>query len=79
MKHCPTVTLSRSQNCLVDYCPDCQVMHLHLEAVTLKIQRDSLSALRDLLAEALDNLSRFENDTSALLAHFSNYRRSAPN
>lgn len=71
MNRCQTITLAQYAKCMIEYCQDCQVMHLHLDSITVKIGRDSMAALGEVIHEALDNLQRLEHDTSAVLAHFS--------
>lgn len=70
MNRCSHMTLAHQGNCQIDYCEDCEVMHLHIEALTLKLQRESLAALGELIQEALQKLHRFENDADSLLQHF---------
>lgn len=50
-------------------------MHVHIDSITLKIRRDSLVALGDLIQEALFRLQRLEDDTSALLHHLARPRQ----
>ena len=69
MNRCHNMTLAHCGNSLIDYCADCQVMHLHIDAVTLKLQRESLAALGDLIQQALSTLQRLENDSNTLLQH----------
>lgn len=69
------MTLAQTGNCLIDYCQDCQVMHVHLDSISLKIRRESLTALGELIQEALCKLQRLEDDTSALLHHLSRPRQ----
>lgn len=69
------MTLAQTGNCLIDYCQECEVMHVHIDSITLKIRRDSLVALGDLIQEALFRLQRLEDDTSALLHHLARPRQ----
>jgi len=49
---CSLVTLSQSENCAVEYCPHCETIHLQLQFMTMKLERDSLPQLRHLLMNA---------------------------
>lgn len=70
MNRCRHMTLAHQGNCQIDYCEDCQVMHLHIDALTLKLQRESLAALGNLIVDALQKLQCFENDADSMLRHF---------
>lgn len=48
--------LSQGLVAQLDWCPDCDVVHLHVGAVTLRLQPSVLHDLRDTLSRAVTTL-----------------------
>jgi len=58
--NCPLITLTRSNECVVEYCPECQVVHLQIQFVVLKLDRQSLPDLCKILNHSERSLSELE-------------------
>lgn len=50
---CHHVSLASSAVGKIEYCPSCQIMSLHLGAVTLRLEPAASADLRQLIGEAL--------------------------
>ncbi|MBX3662053.1 MAG: hypothetical protein KF804_06375 [Burkholderiales bacterium] len=52
----------------VEYCSDCEVLHLHLGAFSLRLKPAVLHDLRDTLSRALENLPQGTDTTTVTAA-----------
>lgn len=57
---CDLIALARQGHCAVDFCPQCGVVHIQMQFVTLKLERDALPDLARLLCFAEARLSGVE-------------------
>jgi len=66
--------LARGLVAELDWCPDCDIVHLHVGAVTLRLQPSILHDLRDTLSRAVNALDseripQERNDTMSATHH----------
>lgn len=59
---CLRVLLSKNESGQIVFCENCNVAELELGAISLRVEADTLQALRGLLADAVTRLSLYQHE-----------------